>query len=116
MFSLTFHLCIAHKTAPRSKVHRIHWFQQRWPLRPGEGVVSKVWVSTGGMWFGSGSGRGLRKVEGSRNFVGEDACHLVGVTPKVDGFYRLNSLPTVQLISKKGTYTSFLIIFIHGFV
>ncbi|CAL1149680.1 unnamed protein product [Cladocopium goreaui] len=23
-------------------VHRIHWFQQRWPLRPGEGVVSKV--------------------------------------------------------------------------
>lgn len=23
-------------------VHRIHWFQQRWPLRPGEGIVSKV--------------------------------------------------------------------------
>jgi len=23
-------------------VHRIHWFQQRWPLHPGEGVVSKV--------------------------------------------------------------------------
>lgn len=23
-------------------VHRIHWFQQRWPLHPGEGIVSKV--------------------------------------------------------------------------
>lgn len=23
-------------------VHRIHWFQQKWPLRQGEGVVSKV--------------------------------------------------------------------------
>ncbi|CAK8985198.1 unnamed protein product [Durusdinium trenchii] len=23
-------------------VHRVHWFQQRWPLYPGEGIVSKV--------------------------------------------------------------------------
>ena len=57
------------------QVHRIHWFQQRWPLRPGEGVVSKVWV-----WW----------------------------PKKVDGFDRRISLPTIQLISKKGTYTSFL--------
>merc|ERR1719379_3153358 len=26
----------------RGLTHRIHWFQQQWPLSPGEGVMQKV--------------------------------------------------------------------------